>query len=73
MDDREFERRLEDAESRRSYGGGGYGRDSGGDIFSDMIDDLLPFIIIVGVVLGGIAFLDNQFGWGILEWLKSLF
>lgn len=77
MDDREFERRLEDTERRRSsFGrGGGHGRgdygDGGGDIFSDLLDDLLPYIVVLGLLLAGVTWLDNQFGWGLLEWVKA--
>lgn len=59
-DDYEMERKLEEAEDRRAYG-------------DDSV--LLTFIgigVFIALLLGGLGWLDNQFGWGTVEWFKGL-
>lgn len=65
--DNERDRRLEDIHHRQQGSGGG-----GGDGFDDILE-LFAYIVFGAVVLMGIAgFLDNQFGWGLTDWLMGL-
>lgn len=59
-DDYEMERRMDEIEERRGFG-------------DDSV--LMTFIGIgvgLAVILAGLGWLDSQFGWGTVDWLKGL-
>ena len=64
MDDREFERRMEDYHRRNGSGGSG---DDGSDII------VIFFLIAVGfaALVAGLGWVDDQFGWGLRDALMD--
>lgn len=62
MDDREFERRLENYEAERD-----------GDDGSDIIMTFVYIAAGLAAVYFGLGWLDGQFGWETQAWLRSLF
>lgn len=59
-DDYEMERRMEEMEDRRAYGD------------DTIIYTIIGIAVTLGLVLAGLGWLDNQFGWGTVEWFKGL-
>lgn len=60
MDDYEMERRMEEIEDRRGYA-------------DDTV--ILTFIGIavgIGLIVAGLGWVDQQFGWSTVEWFKDL-
>lgn len=69
MTDWEFERRMEDAHRRQGGDGGGF---SGGGS-DDLIVWVVGLLIGAAVVLAGAGWLDEQFGWGVRDWIIARF
>lgn len=59
-DDYEMEKRMQESEDRRAYG-------------DDSV--LLTFIgigVAFALLLGGLGWMDAQFGWGTVDWFKGI-
>ena len=60
MDDYEMERAMDRAEERRERGD------------DDVLLTFIGIAVVLALIAGGLGWLDNQFGWGTLEWFKGL-
>lgn len=61
-DDYEMERRMEEAEDRQRHTGP----------YDDLLIMGFGAVVVIALIFGGLSWLDGQFGWGTVEWLKGL-
>lgn len=65
------ERGISRGMSRQS--GRGYGADPDDDGTEELLLLAFGVIVTLALVAAGLGWLDNQFGWHLMEWAKGLF
>lgn len=64
--DEERDRRMDEMYARRHDS-------NGGDDGTDLVGFFVGVIIVIALILAGLGWIDNQFGWGLRDWLLGVF